>query len=108
MMMAGAVMDTQKRLNENISALADGELATGEMELAFAALGTVEGKAAWEAYDRIGHALRTENCGAELSADFLARLASRLAAEDLLGQARGASNPLARAGNEASDAASMP
>ena len=105
MMMAMTVMDTEKCLHENISALADGELAIGDLELAFAVLGTVRGKAAWEVYDRIGHALRTENCGSELSGDFLARLASRLVAEDLLGQGLGRRNPLARADNEACDAA---
>ena len=74
-------MDTHTRLHETISALADGELATSELELAFAALDTEEGRQAWDAYGRIGDALRSDLCGHELSADFEARLASRLARE---------------------------
>ncbi len=77
--MAGPIMDTHTRLHEIISALADGELAASELELAFAALDTETGRQAWEAYRRIGDALRSEQCGHELSATFDARLASRLA-----------------------------
>lgn len=79
--MAGPIMDTHTRLLETISALADGELAASELELAFAALDTDEGRQAWDAYRRIGDTLRSEQCGHELSAQFDARLASRLAAE---------------------------
>lgn len=71
-------MDT--RLHENISALADGELSSGDIELAFATLATPDGQAAWTAYVQIGAALRSRHCGAELSVDFSSRLASRLAA----------------------------
>ena len=74
-------MDTHTRLHETISALADGELATSELELAFAALDTDEGRQAWDAYRHIGDVLRSEQCGHGLSAGFDARLASRLAAE---------------------------
>ncbi len=70
-------MDT--RLHENISALADGELASGDIELAFATLATPGGQAAWAAYYQIGAALRSQHCGAELSADFSSRLAAALA-----------------------------
>ena len=80
-------MNTQKLLYENISALADGELATSEIELAFAALGTTDGQAAWDAYHQIGHTLRSHS--AELSGDFSARLASRLALENPLRHAPG-------------------
>ncbi|TFW27417.1 sigma-E factor negative regulatory protein [Duganella callida] len=73
-------MVTQKKLHENISALADGELADSERELTFAALGTSEGQAAWRAYHLAGDVLRAE-AGPELSAAFQARLAARLAAE---------------------------
>lgn len=73
-------MDTQKRLHENISALADGELPDSERELALAALGTVEGRAAWRAYHLTGDVLRNTP-GPELSAGFDAALAARLAAE---------------------------
>ena len=73
-------MDTHKRLHENISALADGELAQSEQELAFAALETAEGRAAWQAYHLVGDVLRDSAQGA-LSAGFSAALAARLATE---------------------------
>ena len=79
--MAGPIMDTHTRLHETISALADGELAASELELAFAALDTDEGRQAWNAYRHIGDVLRSEQCGHALSAQFDGRLASRLAAE---------------------------
>lgn len=72
------------RLHENISALADGELASGDIELAFATLATAEGQTAWKAYYQIGAALRSQHCGAELGADFAGRLAFRLAQEGLV------------------------
>lgn len=74
-------MDTHNTLHEHISALADGELADSERELAFAALDSAEGRAAWHAYHRIGDALREQAAGAALSSGFGARLAGRLAAE---------------------------
>ncbi|HEX8403738.1 MAG TPA: sigma-E factor negative regulatory protein [Duganella sp.] len=73
-------MDTHKRLHENISALADGELPHTERELAFAALDTAEGRAVWRAYHLTGDILRDEANGS-LSAAFSAELAARLAAE---------------------------
>lgn len=73
-------MDTHKRLHENISALADGELPHTERELAFAALDTAEGQAVWRAYHRIGDVLRDEADGT-LGEAFSAELAARLAAE---------------------------
>ncbi len=79
--MAGPIMDTHTRLHETISALADGELAASELELAFAALDTDEGRQAWDAYRHIGDVLRSEQYGHALSAQFDARLASCLAAE---------------------------
>ncbi|PHV35567.1 transcriptional regulator [Janthinobacterium sp. BJB312] len=74
-------MDTHTRLHETISALADGELAASELELAFAALDTPSGRQAWDAYRHIGDVLRSEQYGHALSAHFDARMASRLAAE---------------------------
>lgn len=76
-------MDTLKRLHENISALADGELADSERELAFAALDSEEGRAAWRAYHLIGDALRAQG-EADLSAATAASLAARLAEEPAL------------------------
>lgn len=74
-------MDTHTRLHETISALADGELAAAELELAFAALDTESGRQAWDAYRHIGDVLRSEQCGHVLSAQFDVRLAARLAQE---------------------------
>lgn len=74
-------MDTLKRLHEYISALADGELADCERELALAALDSPEGRTAWRAYHLTGDVLRAGGAAAELSADFSARLATRLADE---------------------------
>jgi sigma-E factor negative regulatory protein RseA len=73
-------MDTQKRLHENISALADGELPQSDHELALAALHTDDGRAAWRAYHLAGDVLRDEADGT-LSDGFSARLAAALACE---------------------------
>nr|WP_315256904.1 sigma-E factor negative regulatory protein [uncultured Duganella sp.] len=73
-------MDTDKKLREHISALTDGELPDSERELAFAALDTEAGRAAWRAYQLTRDVLRSTP-GGELSDDFSARMASRLAAE---------------------------
>lgn len=73
-------MDTPQRLHEHISALADGELSDSERELAFAALATPEGQAAWRAYHLTGDVLRSTP-GAEPGPGFDARLAAALAAE---------------------------
>lgn len=75
-------MDTFPGLHEHISALADGELAASELELAFAALETDAGRQAWRAYGLIGEALRAGPGALEPSAGFAAGLASRLAAEE--------------------------
>jgi sigma-E factor negative regulatory protein RseA len=73
-------MDTHKRLHENISALADGELPQSEQELAFAALATADGQATWCAYHVVGDVLRDSAQGA-LSDGFNATLSARLARE---------------------------
>jgi sigma-E factor negative regulatory protein RseA len=82
-------MDTDKKLREHISALADGELPDSERELAFAALDTPAGRAAWLAYQLTGDALRGAPPPA-LSDGFGARLAARLAAEPAHAPAEGA------------------
>lgn len=73
-------MDTDKKLREHISALADGELPDSERELVLAALDTGAGQAAWRAYHLIGGVLRGAAAG-DLSDAFSAGLAARLAAE---------------------------
>lgn len=95
-------MDTQEQLHEYISALADGELAASEVELAFAALDTAGGRWAWNAYHQIGHTLRSDLCGFELSEGFAAQLAACLASEAPLV----ASSAGARRGAPEGDAAS--
>lgn len=78
-------MDTQKRLHEHISALADGELADSERELALAALDSEEGRAAWRAYHLIGDVLRSQANGeGELSPVAAAAMAAKLAEEPAL------------------------
>ena len=73
-------MDTQKKIREHISALSDGELATSDLELAFAALRAADGEQAWNTYHRIGDVLRAQ-ATPDLSDDFAERLAARLAGE---------------------------
>ncbi|MET3129775.1 sigma-E factor negative regulatory protein RseA [Oxalobacteraceae bacterium GrIS 1.11] len=104
-------MDTQNNMHENISALVDGELAAGDVELVFAALDMSRGRAAWNVYRRIGDILRSDDCGADLSDAFGARLAARLAAEAPLRVApRGATEPAVDigAGPATERAASLP
>jgi sigma-E factor negative regulatory protein RseA len=78
-------MDTNKKNREHISALGDGELPETEIELAFAALHSVDGKQAWVTYHHIGDALRAQ-ASPDLSEGFTARLAARLAQEPAYGQ----------------------
>lgn len=79
-------MDTHKKNREHVSALADGEVAPADLELASATLGSADGHAAWLTYHRIGDLLRAR-ATPELSAGFSARLADRLAAEEAPGTA---------------------
>jgi sigma-E factor negative regulatory protein RseA len=78
-------MDTNKKIREHISALADGELPTSDIELAFAALNTADGHQAWKVYHRIGDVLRGQE-SPDMSPDFSERLAARLANEPLAGR----------------------
>ncbi|TFW33318.1 sigma-E factor negative regulatory protein [Massilia horti] len=78
-------MDTNKKIREHISALGDGELSASDIELAFAALQTADGRQAWEVYHRIGDVLRAQS-SPDLSSDFAARLAARLAEEPAHGK----------------------
>jgi sigma-E factor negative regulatory protein RseA len=74
-------MNSSHHLQQNISAMLDGELPASETELTLAALALPEGQTAWHTYQLIGDVLRTDAAGAELSTDFSARLAARLAEE---------------------------
>lgn len=77
-------MDTNKKLREQISALKDGALPEADLELALAALQGSDGQQAWDLYHLIGDTLRDASAHApapDLSPDFRARLAERLAGE---------------------------
>ncbi|MBV8625879.1 MAG: sigma-E factor negative regulatory protein [Herbaspirillum sp.] len=75
-------MDTKVTTREQISALADGELGSEEMTIAFAALrSSKEGQEAWEDYHRIGEVLRSEEMDVSLSAGFSAKMSAWLDAE---------------------------
>jgi sigma-E factor negative regulatory protein RseA len=78
-------MDANKKNREHISALGDGELPETEVELAFAALHSSDGKQAWITYHHIGDALRAA-ASPDLSEGFTARLAARLADEPSYGK----------------------
>jgi sigma-E factor negative regulatory protein RseA len=80
-------MDTNKKIREHISALCDGELPTGDTELAFAGLQAPDGHHAWDIYHHIGDALRAAP-SRDLSDGFAERLAARLAAEPMPGRRR--------------------
>jgi sigma-E factor negative regulatory protein RseA len=73
-------MDTT-RLQENISAMVDGELPDCDVELTLAALASADGRTRWHTYQLIGDVLRADAAAAGLSGAFGARLASRLAQE---------------------------
>jgi sigma-E factor negative regulatory protein RseA len=88
-------MDTNKKIREHISALKDGELSESDIELAFAALHSDDGRQAWEVYHRIGDVMRAQ-ASADLSPGFAARLAARLDAET----GQGARSAGARTENE--------
>lgn len=90
--MMDSLMDTHKKIREHISALVDGELARDNLELAMAALQSADGQQVWHAYHRIGDALRAAPV-AELSDDFGARLAARLAQEPAHGKKARATGP---------------
>lgn len=73
-------MDTT-RLQENISAMVDGELPDCDVELTMAALAGADGRTRWHTYQLIGDVLRADAAAAGLSGAFGARLAARLAQE---------------------------
>ncbi len=91
-------MDTHKKLRVPLSALADGELPSADLELALAALHTPDGKQAWDTYFRIGDALRAQ-ATPELSDGFDAALKARLDAEPAPGRraaSKGGDSPAPR------------
>jgi sigma-E factor negative regulatory protein RseA len=74
-------MDTKEMAREQISALADGELADEHIDMALAALRHQEERADWEIYHQIGDVLRSDDMAVALSSTFAARMMDRLEAE---------------------------
>lgn len=74
-------MNTNKMTNEQISALADGELSDSRIDMTLASLRQPEGHAAWDVYHQIGDVLRSDDMAVTLSPDFATRMAARLEAE---------------------------
>ena len=74
-------MNTKEIPQEQISALADGELSNAYVDMALAALRQNEGRATWDAYHQIGDILRSDDMAFSLSSDFTSRMLERLNAE---------------------------
>ncbi len=77
-------MDCGEKTREQISSLADGELEGGQASRLLDRMSDPELRAAWDRYHQVGDAIRSEDLGAPISADFSARLAARLDAEPVL------------------------
>jgi sigma-E factor negative regulatory protein RseA len=74
-------MNTKDITQEQISALADGELSNAYVDMALAALRQADGRDAWDVYHQIGDIMRSDDMALTMSADFSARMAARLDAE---------------------------
>lgn len=74
-------MNTKEITQEQISALADGELSNAYVDMALAALRHNEGRATWDVYHQIGDIMRSDDMALNLSPDFAARIFARLDAE---------------------------
>lgn len=71
-------MTTKNFTHEQISALADGEVAEDQFDSVLAALKTPEGRKSWAQYHEIGDVLRSDDMALSMSSDFTSRLMSRL------------------------------
>ena len=74
-------MNTKEVAQEQISALADGELEGSQVDLAFAALRDQERQADWVIYHQIGEVLRSDDMAVRLSPGFSARMSALLEQE---------------------------
>jgi sigma-E factor negative regulatory protein RseA len=74
-------MSTNKQLQEQISAMADGELSDVQIDQVLAMLRTPQGRTAWDDYHRIGDMLRSDDMAFNMSDGFAARMSARLEAE---------------------------
>ncbi|HWW03811.1 sigma-E factor negative regulatory protein [Collimonas sp.] len=74
-------MNTKDMTQEQISALADGELSSAYVDMALAALRQTDGRDTWDVYHQIGDIMRSDDMALTMSPDFAARMAARLDAE---------------------------
>ncbi|MFL9923555.1 sigma-E factor negative regulatory protein [Herbaspirillum lusitanum] len=74
-------MDTKVTTNEQISALADGELSAEQMTIALASLRSPEERERWDVYHQIGDVMRSDDMGFSMSAGFSAKMSAMLDAE---------------------------
>lgn len=74
-------MEITDMKQEEISALADGELGASQLDAVLLALRRPEQNETWEIYHRIGDVLRSDDLGIALSPEFSVRMTARLAAE---------------------------
>jgi sigma-E factor negative regulatory protein RseA len=74
-------MNTNNMSREQISALADNELADSHIDVALAALRQPEQQATWDIYHQIGDVLRSDDMSIKMRPGFAARMAARLEAE---------------------------
>jgi sigma-E factor negative regulatory protein RseA len=74
-------MSTNKQIQEQISAMVDGELSDVQIDQMMALLRTPQGRAAWEDFHRIGDALRSDDMAFDLSDGFAERVAARIESE---------------------------
>ena len=77
-------MGNTKRIRQQISELADGELTDDQNKETLLALRIPEHLQTWALYHQIGDVLRSEEMAAPVSHDFSARMAARLEAEPML------------------------
>lgn len=77
-------MSTNEMSREQISALADSELADSHIDVTLTALRQPEEQAAWDIYHQIGDVLRSDDMAVTMRPDFAARMAARLAAEPVI------------------------
>ncbi|WP_211462964.1 sigma-E factor negative regulatory protein [Collimonas silvisoli] len=74
-------MNTKDMTQEQISALADGELSSAYVDMALAALRQTEGRDTWDVYHQIGDIMRSDDMALTMSPDFFSRMTARLDAE---------------------------
>jgi sigma-E factor negative regulatory protein RseA len=77
-------MNTNNMIKEQISAFADGELATNQMDAIFVTLHSPEGRAAWTAHHEIGDMIRSDDLEFSFSPGFSVRMSARLDTEAAL------------------------